>query len=207
MASKKTVKKHKDLTVGDRVIEKFPTSNKKRIGEILFVIDGKRKKFELLQLNRHDLSPLLRQNNEQLKFFRLREDQCKRLNEFKYREKKTFRIGNFIRHTSHGRIRFGKIVSFVHPEGLYTDSNEKGYNGKDLIECVEVLPGQGLTIKFDASGEIKRFVIGPSHCKLCEILPMDKSGGYRIKNFVEMNNQLSQKMSHKKKDSLPPKAL
>lgn len=190
MTSRKKVRKHKDLEVGDRVIEKFPTSSKKRIGEILFIIDGRRKKFELMQLNRHDLSPLLRQNNEQLKFFRLREDQCKRLNEFKYREKKTFRIGNFIRHTSYGRIRFGRIVSFVHPEGLYTESNEKGYNGKDLIECVEVSPRKGLTIKFDADGEIKRFVIGPSHCKLCEILPMDKSGGYRIKNLAEMKNQL-----------------
>ena len=190
MLSKKRVKKYKPLTIGDRVIEKFPTGSKKRIGEIVFVIDGKRKKFELLQLNRHDLSPLVRHNNEQLKFFRLREDQCKRLNEFKYREKKIFRIGDVIRHSSHGRIRFGKIVSFVHPEGLYTESNEKGYNGKDLIECVEISPRKGLTSKFDGDGEIKRFVIGPSHCKICEIMPMDKNGGFRIKNLSDMKNQM-----------------
>jgi hypothetical protein len=191
MASKKRIRKTKNLTVGDRVIEKFSIGSKKRIGEILFVIDGKRKKFELLQLNRHDLSPLLRHNNEQLKFFRLREDQCKKLNEFKYREKKTFRIGNFIRNTSHGRIRYGKIVSFVHPEGLYTESNEKGYNGKDLIECVEVSARKGLTIKFDADGQIKRFSVGPSHCKMCEILPMDEKGGFRIKDFSGIRKDMT----------------
>ena len=99
---------------------------KKRIGEIIFIIEGKRRKFELIQLNPHDLSPLHRHNNEQLKFFKLREDQCKRINEFKYREKKTFCISDrVIRHAGQGRVRFGKIVSFVHPEGLYTTPNEK----------------------------------------------------------------------------------
>lgn len=186
MTSIRKLKKKTPLTIGDRVIERFPTGKRKRIGEIIFVIEGRRRKFELMQLNPHDLSPLHRHNNEQLKFFRLREDQCKRMNEFKYREKKTFCIGDVIRHARHGRVRFGKIVSFVHPEGLYTTSNEKGYNGKDFIECVEVAPRNGLTTKLDADGEVKRFVVGPHNCKICEVLPMDKSGGVRIKNYWEM---------------------
>lgn len=182
MSTKTNRKKKNSLSVGDRVIERQPQGRKKRIGEILFIIEGRRRKFELLQLNRHDLSPLLRHNNEQLKFFRLREDQCKRLNEFKYREKKTFKIGDIVRHATHGRVRFGKIVSFVHPEGLYTDSIEKGYNGKDFLECVAVEPRKGLSIKTDKEGEIKRFVVGPENCKICEVLPMDKKGGMRIKD-------------------------
>ena len=93
MTSTRKLKKKTPLAIGDRVIERVPTGNKKRIGEIIFIIEGKRRKFELIQLNPHDLSPLHRHNNDQLKFFKLREDQCKRLNEFKYREKKTFRIG------------------------------------------------------------------------------------------------------------------
>jgi len=186
MTSKRKLKKKTPLTIGDRVIERVPTGKRKRVGEIIFIIEGRKRKFELMQLNPHDLSPLHRHNNEQLKFFRLREDQCKRLNEFKYREKKTFRIGDVIRHAGHGRVRFGKIVSFVHPEGLYTTSNEKGYNGKDFIECVEVAPRNGLTTKLDADGEVKRFVVGPHHCKVCEILPMDKNGGVRVKNYWEM---------------------
>ena len=168
------------------MIERVATGKRKRIGEIIFIIEGRRRKFELMQLNPHDLSPLHRHNNEQLKFFRLREDQCKRVNELKYREKKTFCIGDVIRHAGHGRVRFGTIVSFVHPEGLYTDSNENGYNGKDLIECVEIEPRKGLTIKLDADGEVKRFAVGPQRCKVCEVLPMDKNGGIRIKNYWEM---------------------
>lgn len=189
MITKRKLKKNTPLTVGDRVIERVATGRRKRIGEIIFILEGRRRKFELMQLNPHDLSPLLRHNNEQIKFFRLREDQCKRLNEFKYQEKKTFCIGDVIRHAGHGRIRFGRIVSFVHPEGLYTNSNEKGYNGRDFIECVEIDPRKGLTVKMDADGEVKRFVVGPHHCKICEVLPMDKNGGVRIKNYWEMKRE------------------
>lgn len=192
MISKRKLKKNTPLTIGDLVIERVATGKRKRIGEIMFILEGKRRKFELLQLNHHDLLPLLRHNNEQLKFFRLREDQCKRLNEFKYREKKTFRISDVIRHAGHGRVRFGKIVGFVHPEGLYTDSNENGYNGKDLIECVEIAPRKGLAIKLDAYGEVKRFVVGPTLCKVCEVLPMDKNGGVRIKNYWEMQREYTE---------------
>jgi hypothetical protein len=189
MKSTSKLKKKTPLEIGDRVIERVPTGKRKRIGEIIFVIEGNRRKFELIQLNPHDLTPLHRHNNEQLKFFKLREDQCKRVNEFKYREKKTFCIGDVIRHVGHGRLRFGKIVSFVHPEGLYTTSNEKGYNGKDLIECVEIDPRKGLAVKRDADGEVKRFVVGPHRCKICEVLPMDKNGGVRIKNYWEMQKE------------------
>jgi hypothetical protein len=192
MISKRKLKKKAPLTIGDRVIERVATSKRKRIGEIIFIIEGRRRKFELIQLNPHDLSPLHRHNNEQLKKFRLREDQCKRVNEFKYREKKTFCIGDVIRHAGHGRVRFGKIVSFVHPEGLYTDSNENGYNGKDLIECVEIDPRKGLTIKLDVDGEVRRFAVGPQRCKVCEVLPMDKNGGIRIKDYWEMQLESTQ---------------
>ena len=196
MTSTRKLKKKTPLAIGDRVIERVPTGNKKRIGEIIFIIEGKRRKFELIQLNPHDLSPLHRHNNDQLKFFKLREDQCKRLNEFKYREKKTFRIGDVIRHSGHGRVRFGKIVSFVHPEGLYTTSNEKGYNGKDLIECVEINPRKGLMFKRDADGELRRFQVGPHRCKICDILPMDKTGGVRIKNYWDMQKETTNTESY-----------
>ena len=48
-----------------------------------------------------------------------------------------------------GQIR--KNNQFVHPDGLYTDSNEKGYNGKDLIECVAIKEGM-IAQKKDSSG-------------------------------------------------------
>ena len=96
-----------------------------------------------------------------------------------------------------GRVRFGKIVSFVHPEGLYTTSNEKGYNGKDLIECVEIEPRKGLAVKKDAD-MAKRFVVGPHRCKICEVLPMDENGGVRIKNYWEIQKELTLTQSSQK---------
>ena len=176
MTSKRKLRKKTPLTIGDRVIERVPTGKRKRIGEIIFIIEGRRRKFELMQLNPHDLSPLHRHNNEQLKFFRLREDQCKRVNEFKYREKKTFRIGDVIRHAGHGRVRFGKIVSFVHPEGLYTTSNEKGYNGKDFLECVEISPKPGLAQLMDSDGEPTRFTVQSKDCKIMDVITTNTKG-------------------------------
>lgn len=175
-------KKQKPLEIGDRVIEKVPIGKKKRIGEVIFVQEGRHRKLELLQLNRHDLTPLRRANLE-LKFFRIPENRCKKLNEWMRYKRKTFQISDVIRHSRNGRVRYGRIISFVHPDGLYTDSNEKGYNGKDLIECIAIKGRDGLPRKKDSSGEIMRFVIGPDHAKICEILPMDLNGGLRIKDY------------------------
>ena len=74
-------------------------------------------------------------------------------------------------------MRFGKIVSFVHPEGLYTTSNEKGYNGKDLIECVEIEPKKGLAVKKDADGEVKRFVVALTVARFAKSCQWTKTEG------------------------------
>ena len=183
-------KKQKLLEIGDRVIERISIGRKKRIGEIIFVQEGRTRKLELMQLNAHDLSPL-RKSNLELKFFRLAESRCKKLNELKYFKNLTFQLGDIIRHSRHGLVRYGKIISFVHPDGLYTESNEKGYNGKDLIECVAIKGRDGLPRKKDHSGEVMRFTIGPDHSKICDVLPMDNNGGIRIKDYWENIGELT----------------
>ena len=175
-------KNYTPLEIGDRVIEKFPSNQKKRIGEVIFVQEGRNRKLQLLQLNPHDLSPV-RKSNLELKFFRISECKCKKLNGLKYLKKPTFQIGDIIRYSRNAQVKYGKIVSFVHPDGLYTESNEKGYNGKDLIECVAIKERDGLPRKTNGTGEVIRFTIGPKHLKICQILPMDQSGGQRIKGF------------------------
>ena len=77
------------FSVGDRVVEKIARIRKKRIGEIVFIQDQNRRRLEMMQLNPHDLTPL-RKTNMELKLFRLYEEQCKKLNEWKYNRKKTF---------------------------------------------------------------------------------------------------------------------
>ena len=177
------------FSVGDRVVEKIARIRKKRIGEIVFIQDQNRRRLEMMQLNPHDLTPL-RKSNMELKLFRLYEEQCKKLNEWKYNRKKTFQLGDIIRHRRKGRIRYGRIVSFVHPDGLYTDSNEHGYNGKDLIECVAIKGRDGLPRKRSTDGEVIRFAIEPKHTKVCEVLPMDLNGGVRIKDYWEKMSKL-----------------
>jgi hypothetical protein len=55
-------KKQKLLEIGDRVIERISIGRKKRIGEIIFVQEGRTRKLELMQLNAHDLSTLRKSN-------------------------------------------------------------------------------------------------------------------------------------------------
>ena len=182
-------KKLRNLEIGDRVIEKIAFGKKKRIGEVVFVQEGRNRKLELMQLSYHDLSPI-RKGNLELKFFRIPENRCKRLNEWKYNKKRTFQVSDIIKHTRYGRVRYGRIISFVHPDGLYTDSNEKGYNGKDLIECVAIKGRDGLPRKIDSSGQVIRFIVGPEHAKICQVLPMDNKGGVRIKDYWENMGEL-----------------
>ena len=78
------------------------------------------------------------------------------------------------------RSRYGRIIGFLHPDGLYSNSYERGHNGKDLLECVEISSRNGLPRKILKSGQPKIFCAQPMRATICEILPMDKNGGVRI---------------------------
>lgn len=174
------------------IVEEIALSkDKKRIGEIVAIFGEKRKKFQVLQLNRHDLSPFFNNNKDKLKFFTVESEKCRKLDLSRIRKPNSFLPGDVIRHSRNGRIRFGIIIGFTHPEGLYSESIEKGYNGKDLIECVEISGRAGLPQKLDNYGNVKRFTTGPEHIKVCEVLPMDKNGGTRIKDYWELKKEKS----------------
>jgi len=183
MIAKRKRKNKEPLQVGDLIIEEKDGDRKRRIGEILFVREGRRRVFELLELNRHDLTPLYSLNMQSQKTFRLNEDRCKRLNMQKYirASQSRFSLGQVIKQSTQTRTRYGIIVGFLHPDELYTNSYEEGYNGKDLLECVEIYPRQGLPRKILADGKPKIFCSPPESAKTCEVLPMDKDGGVRIK--------------------------
>ena len=67
------------------------------------------------------------------------------------------------------------IVGFVHPDGLITTSYENGYNGTDLIECVEISK-RGLESKRDKNNKIKRFRSTSNRLKMCEVDLWNKTG-------------------------------
>ena len=177
------------LKVGMIVEELFPSTGQKRIGEIVSVFGNRNEKFQVLELNRHDLSPFFSNSNDKLKFFNVHSDKCRKLDLSRIRKPNSFLPGDVVRHSKNGRIRFGIIIGFTHPEGLYSESIEKGYNGKDLIECVEISGRAGLPQKIDSMGKVKRFTVGPSDLKICEVLPMDKNGGTRIKDYWELRKE------------------
>lgn len=181
----------KGFEIGMIVEEIKPVTSTKRFGEIVAVFGEKRKKVQVLQLNRHDLSPFFSNSVDKLKFFTLESANCKKLDLSRIRKPDSFLPGDVIRHSSKGRIRFGIIIGFTHPEGLYSDSLEKGYNGKDLIECVEISGRAGLPQKLDSQGKVKRFTVGSENLRICEILPMDKNGGTRIKDYWELKKEIS----------------
>jgi hypothetical protein len=169
------------FSIGDLVVEKKTQRNQKRIGEIIFVRDGRKRKLEMVELNKHDLRPIQKGSLDGPKIFSLDENACKKLNLFRFKEKRTFQIGDIIKFSKHGRSRFGILTSFIHPDGLYSDSFEKGYNGRDLLECIEILPKNGLPRRLDEKNKPFIFLASPKHSKCCVIIPMDQDGGVRIK--------------------------
>ena len=91
-------------------------------------------------------------------------------------KKKTFENGVVIRHKRGTTIRYGRIVCFVHPDGLYSTSHEEGYNGKDLLECVEITSKPGLLQVMQPDGEPKRFQAQGKDCKIMNVITVDSKG-------------------------------
>lgn len=168
------------LSVGDRVKEIGVRHQHIRIGEITLVREGRCRSFELIQLSPRNLEPIRRGDLGQFKRFRLSEERCIRLNKNKYANRRTFQIGDVIRSAFGRHVRYGIIVNFLHPDGLLPTSHENGYNGKDLLECIEISGKPGLFRKRDAVGHVQRFLGRPHRSKICKLLPPDEKSGLRI---------------------------
>ena len=181
MIMKREIQQKIKLGIGDVVTENSNHLRKKRIGEIIFIRVGRGndRKFELIQLSRHDLSPITKYDMSN-KQFSLRESQCEKVNLADFERKKSFELGQTICDEHENWSRYGRIVGFLNPDGLYSNSYEKGHNGKDLLECVEISARNGLPRKTLENGQAKTFFVKPYKSRVCEILPMDKNGGVRI---------------------------
>ncbi len=182
---KKACKPKTEYCVGDIVVERNVPGKRKRYGEITTVIEDKKPKLQIVELRQRDLTPFFKGNEQRLRLFTTQATKVRKYKPVKFKKKNDLLLGDVLRHQRNGRIRFGLIVGFRHPDGLYSESWEKGYNGKDLIECVEISGKSGLARKLDSTGNVVRFEVGPKQVKRCEILPMDKNGGFRIKDYWE----------------------
>ena len=100
--------------------------------------------------------------------------------------KKTFEKGDVVGYKRGSSFRYGRIVCFVHPDCLYSTSHEEGYNGKDLLECVEIDKKPRLLQIIGPDGEPKRFQAKGKDCKIMKVITTDSKGDETTMHRVDI---------------------
>tara|TARA_B100001093_G_C26562017_1_gene899080 strand:+ start:42 stop:632 length:591 start_codon:yes stop_codon:yes gene_type:complete len=176
--STKKKKKKKEIEIGDHVKETVSSKGKKRCGEVLMILADNPgdPTMECVEIHPDELVPL-EKGSDGMRTFRTKRSKLKLYTpRKKLFAKKTFEKGDVVRHKRGATIRFGRIVCFVHPDGLYSTSHEEGYNGKDLLECVEIDKKPGLLQIIGPDGEPKRFQAQGKDCKIIKVITVDSKG-------------------------------
>jgi len=172
-------KKKKTIEIGDYVKEITASKGiKKRCGEVLMILqdDPGDPTCECMEVDPDDLSPV-EKKADGIQLFKTKRSKLKHYTPSKKLfTKKTFEKGDVIQHKKGARIKYGRIVCFVHPDGLYSKSHEEGYNGKDLLECVEIDKKPGLLQVLGPDGEPKRFQAKGKECKIMKVITTDSKG-------------------------------
>ena len=172
-------KKKKTIEIGDYVKEITASKGiKRRCGEVLMILqdDPGDPTCECMEVDPDDLAPL-EKKADGIQLFKTKRSKLKHYTPIKKLfTKKTFEKGDVIQHTKGARIKYGRIVCFVHPDGLYSKSHEEGYNGKDLLECVEIDKKPGLLQVLGPDGEPKRFQAKGKECKIMKVITTDSKG-------------------------------
>ena len=83
------------------------------------------------------------------------------------------------------QAKFGQIVGFVHPDGLYTDSMKKAIMEK-ISWNVSKFQAELITQKNRLRWTSQNFIATAGQLKLCEVIPMDLNGGLRIKGYWDL---------------------
>ena len=178
IGSKKKKLKKKEIEIGDHVRETVSSKGKKRCGEVLMILQDNPgdPTLECVEVHPDELTPLVK-GSDGMKTFKTKRSKLKHYTpRKKLFSKKTFEKGDVIRHKRGSTIRFGRIVCFVHPDGLYSTSHEEGYNGKDLLDCVEIDKKPGLLQIIEPDGEPKRFEAQGKDCKIMKVITVDSKG-------------------------------
>ena len=171
--------KKRSIEIGDYVKEIVASKgSKKRCGEILMILqdDPGDPTCELMEVNPDDLTPL-EKGSDGVQMFKTKRSKLKHYTPRKQLfSKKTFEKGDVVQVKRGATIKYGRIVCFVHPDGLYSTSHEDGYNGKDLLECVEIDKKPGLLQIIGADGEPRRFQAQGKDCKIMKVITTDSKG-------------------------------
>jgi len=172
-------KKKKKIEIGSHVKEVVASKgNKKRCGEILMILqdDPSDPTCELVEVDPDELTPL-ECGSDGIQMFKVRKSKLKHYTPRKQLfSKKVFEKGDVVQYKRKSTIKYGRIVCFAHPDGLYSTSHEEGYNGKDLLECIEIEKKPGLLQIIGPDGHPKRFQAKGKDCKIIKVITKDSKG-------------------------------
>lgn len=194
MVFRKKKKDIQELVVGDFVKEKSVTKTRKRCGEVLMILQDSSRDptVECVEVDPEDLTHLTK-GSEGLKSFKTKRSNLKFYTPRRQLFiKKVFEKGDVVSYKKRGFVKFGRIVCFVHPDGLYSKSHEEGYNGKDLLECVEIDKKPGLLQKLDDNGEPKRFQAQGDDCEIIEVITVDAKGDQTTMHRLNLPEETEQ---------------
>ena len=179
MFKSKKKKKKKEIEIGSIIREMVASKGKKRrVGEVLMILMDQPDdpSLECVEVDPEELTTRTK-GSDGMKMFRVKKSRAKHYTpRKKLFKKKTYEKGTIVRQKRGTSIKYGQIICFVHPDGLYSTSHEQGYNGKDFLECVEISPKPGLAQQMQADGEPKRFTANPKQCKIMEVITTNAQG-------------------------------
>lgn len=162
-----------DIQVGSVV--RYKQDKSRHVGEVFsFVGQGDNGKVDIIMYDKR-LKPIMRTDGT-YRIKRIKLSTCKLIDEnFKFKYEKTYELGDVVVQKRDANVRYGVITGFTHPDGLFSTSYEHGYNGVDLIDCVEISK-RGLSRKRDVEGNIKRFSTFNQRLSTCEVDLWNRSG-------------------------------
>jgi hypothetical protein len=162
------------ITIGSYIKYRETTPARKGFGEVVGLVgSGERLKYEIINLNKR-LKHIVDANHIYKRRL-IHHSKCKHVDiKSTVLDKKHFELGDVVCHKRFGLKKYGAVVGFQHPDYLYTTSYEQGYNGVDLLDCVEINPRTLTRVrKFD---KIVKFVSNKKYLKICEVDLWDEKG-------------------------------
>lgn len=145
-----------------------------QVGEVFALVHGSRKQWYDIIVYDKRLKPLTRGDGS-FKRKKLPQDECEIVDESLKFNNETIELGDIICKKTNDYTRFGVVIGFTHPDGLLSTSYADGYNGVDMIDCVEV-EKRGLRRKRDSEDNLKRFSTFQTNVSACEVDLWNKTG-------------------------------
>ena len=163
------------IDVGSYIKYKEQIPQRVGFGEVVGIYgNGKNKRYEIINLNKR--LKCIVDANHNYKRRTINSKYCKHVDiKSTILQKKNFEIGDIVCHKRLGFKKYGVIISFHHPDEIFSENINITHNGTDLIDCVEIEP-RCLMRTRNKNDEVIRFTCKKKHLKLCEVDMWNEKG-------------------------------